>query len=186
MTVHFGEPERAVREGIPITTVSQTLLDYAEVVGRRHLERAWDQAERLELLDLGALQDLLARSPGRKGLKPLAELIAEARMPEPTKTELEDMLSDICVTYKLPQPAFNVTVAGEEVDAYWHPHLVVELDGWEHHKTRADRERDLLKEERVKLAGYEFMRFSYRRVQRRPGEVAAVLSRCLGKAPMLT
>ena len=90
------------------------------------------------------------------------------------------MLRDICRAAGLPIPAFNVSVAGEEVDAFYALHgFVIELDGWEHHKTRADRERDLLKEERVKLAGYRFHRFSYRRLQNDPAGVAAVIRRYL-------
>src|SRR3954454_12200635 len=97
------------------------------------------------------------------------------------------MLRDICRAARLPIPAFNASVAGEEVDAYWPEHrFVVELDGWEHHKTRADRERDLLKEERVKLAGYRFHRFSYRRLKNAPDEVAYVLSKYLEAASILT
>jgi very-short-patch-repair endonuclease len=186
LAAHFGDPDRAVSDGIPVTTVPQTLLDIAEVLTPRRLERAWDQAERLELFDLIALEDLLARSNGRRGIKPLRALIAEARMPEPTRSELEDMLADICRAADLPIPAFNVSVAGEDVDAYWASHnLVVELDGWAHHRTRADRERDLLKEERIKLAGYRFHRFSYRRLAKRPDEVAHVLSKYLAAVPIL-
>ena len=186
IAVHFGSPDAVTRDGIPVTTVSRTLLDIAEVLPWRRFERAWDQAERLELFDLIALEELLGRSHGRRGIKPLRALIAEARMPEPTRSELEDMLADICRGANLPIPAFNVDVAGEDVDAYWPRHnLVVELDGWEHHRTRADRERDLLKEERVKLAGYRFHRFSYRRLARHPDEVASVLSRYLGGGAIL-
>ena len=186
IATHHGSPDRAVCDGIAITTVPQTLLDVASLGSRRQTERAWDQAERLELFDLVALENLLARSPGRRGTKPLRALIAAARMPEPTRSELEDMLRDICRGANLPIPAFNVEVAGEDVDAYWPRYnLVVELDGWQHHKTRADRERDLLKEERVKLAGYRFHRFSYRRLANHPDEVAAVLSRYLGNRSIL-
>ena len=160
--VHFTRfADAVVHEGIPVTSIARTLLDYSEVVSRRWLERAWDQAERLELLDLRALADLLTRSPGRRGLKSLNELLATATAPEPTRSELEGMLRDLCRAENLPIPAFNTSVAGEDVDAYWPAHrFVVELDGRENHKTRADRERDLMKEERVKLAGYRFHRFS--------------------------
>ena len=112
IAVHFGSPDRAVRDGIPVTTVPQTLLDIASLGSRRQTERAWDQAERLELFDLVALENLIVRSHGRRGTKPLRALIAEARMPEPTRSELEDMLRDICRGANLPIPSFNVEVAG--------------------------------------------------------------------------
>jgi hypothetical protein len=179
--VHFAAAiERDVRERIPVTSVAQTLYDVAVTEPKRQLERAWDQAERLALLDVVALTRF-------RTCKPLTELIKEARMPEPTRSELEEMLRDICAAAGIPIPVFNTSVAGEDVDAYWPRHnLVVELDGWEHHKTRADRERDLLKEERVKLAGYTFMRFSYRRLKDHPDQVADVLRECLGRAAMLS
>ena len=119
--VHFARAlhrdDVVVRDGIPATSVARTLLDCAEVTSARQLERAWDQAERLELLDLGALEALVARSRGRRGLRPLRELIARATRPEPT-----------------------------------HP----------------------------------FMRFSYRRVQDHPDEVARVLSKCLEAPAIIT
>jgi hypothetical protein len=172
--------DRAQVDGIPVTSAARTLLDLAEILPARQFERAWDQAEGRELLDLTALEALLARSHGHHGLEPLIALLAEHRRPEPTKSELEVMFLELCREAGIPLPAMNVMVAGEEVDAYWPQHgLVVELDGWEHHKTRADRERDILKEERIKLAGHPFLRFSYRRVQRDPIGVANAIRRTL-------
>ncbi|MEJ7788800.1 MAG: hypothetical protein WKF29_02855 [Thermoleophilaceae bacterium] len=43
--------------GIGVTTVPRTLIDLAEVLGTRSLERALDEAEYLRLLDRQALQD---------------------------------------------------------------------------------------------------------------------------------
>ena len=53
---------------IPCTTVARTQLDLAESVNRRALERAYDQAEILELFDLRALHDQLARNKGRHAI----------------------------------------------------------------------------------------------------------------------
>jgi predicted transcriptional regulator of viral defense system len=180
LKVHFATAiERDEHERIPVTSVAQTLYDIARTEPKRQLERAWDNAERHELLDLAALTRF-------KSCRALQTLVEEARMPEPTRSELEDMLRDICAAAGLPIPVFNTSVAGQDVDAYWPQYeFVVELDGWEHHKTRADRERDLLKEEKIKLARYGFMRFSYRRLRDHPDQVADVLRECLGLATML-
>ena len=48
-----------VVNNIPCTSVARTLFDLAEVVNRRALERAFDQAEILEVFDLRALEDQL-------------------------------------------------------------------------------------------------------------------------------
>src|SRR5207302_10634036 len=50
-----------VVNGIPCTAVARTLFDLAEVVSRRALERAFDQAEIEEVFDLNAIQDQIAR-----------------------------------------------------------------------------------------------------------------------------
>ena len=41
-----------VHDGIPVTTIARTLLDLAEVLQPHQLENAFEQAERLQLLDL--------------------------------------------------------------------------------------------------------------------------------------
>jgi hypothetical protein len=89
--LHCHPEDRTVRDGIPVTSLARTLLDLAEVVNARQLERAFDEADRRGLFDLRALERLRARSRGRQGLKPLARVIEEKR-PEPpmTRSELEN------------------------------------------------------------------------------------------------
>jgi hypothetical protein len=55
------------RHGIPCTSVARTLLDLADVVPRRQLERAVEQAEMLRVFDLGELQGVLDHANGRRG-----------------------------------------------------------------------------------------------------------------------
>ena len=52
----LNSADRMVRDAIPVTSVARTLLDLAEVVPTRQLERAFEEAERLRVLDLGALE----------------------------------------------------------------------------------------------------------------------------------
>jgi predicted transcriptional regulator of viral defense system len=68
--------DRSEIDGIPVTALHRTLLDYAEVAHRQQLRHAIEAAERRELLDLRKMDDLVARSWGRHGLKPLNEAIA--------------------------------------------------------------------------------------------------------------
>src|SRR5262249_1883843 len=44
--------DRTIVDGIPVTSVARTLLDLAESESPARLERAFEQAERLDLLDL--------------------------------------------------------------------------------------------------------------------------------------
>ena len=56
----------AVIDGVPVTSVARTLLDLADVLQPRQLIRAIEQAERLQIFDLRAVERLLARSRGRR------------------------------------------------------------------------------------------------------------------------
>jgi very-short-patch-repair endonuclease len=167
-------------DGIPVTSLARTFLDLAETSATRVLRRAWDEAERLTLLDVRAVQATCDRSPGRRGLAPLAALLAETRAVEPTKRELEARLFDLCREYRLPLPACNVLVEGYEVDAFWPAHrLVVELDSWEFHRTRRAFERDRERDTYLQAAGYRVIRITWRRLTECPDEIAALLSRML-------
>jgi hypothetical protein len=54
-------------EGIPITTVSRTLLDLAATVRDDLLEKALAQTMHLQLYDQRAIDDVIARSNGHRG-----------------------------------------------------------------------------------------------------------------------
>jgi very-short-patch-repair endonuclease len=73
----------------------------------------------------------------------------------------------------LPPPARNALVAGFEVDALWpQRRLIVELDGFSYHRSRAAFERDRRRDAALMLAGYRVLRISFRRLADEPQEVA--------------
>jgi hypothetical protein len=174
-------------EGIPVTTVARTLLDLAEVVPLRQLHRAYEAAERLRILDVRAVTDVVQRSPGRHGLRPLGALIEGSRLPEPAAhSELEAHFLDLCHEAGLPRPTVNALVAGFEVDALWPAErLVVELDGHEFHRTRAAFERDRARDTALQLAGYRVIRLTYARLIAEPGAVAGAIRALLDRARAL-
>lgn len=168
--------DRAGRCGIPVTTVARTLLDLAEVLRPRQLERAIDQAELLQLFDLRAIERLKERSHGHRGLAALNRLVADYRGPTPTRSELERQFLDLCRKARLPAPATNSFVAGFEVDAVWHDgRLVVELDGYRYHGTRQAFERDRVRDGVLQLEGYRVLRVTHRRLQKEPVAVVSTL-----------
>jgi very-short-patch-repair endonuclease len=155
-----------VREGIPVTSVARTLLDLASVLRPADLIVAIDRAERLNLFDLTAVVDVLSRARGRKGARALRRAIA-AYKPSTQKSELERRLKRLLEKRPdLPGPSFNVLVDGEaathEVDAFWpDERLVVQVDGFEFHRTRRDRERDAASDADLELAGFRVMRLTW-------------------------
>jgi uncharacterized protein DUF559/putative AbiEi antitoxin of type IV toxin-antitoxin system len=163
-TLHADD--RASVKGIPVTSVPRTLLDLAEVVRSDVMERALEQAERLQLFDLRAVDELLERSHGRRGLGVLKRALAAYREPAAvTRSELERRFLDLCRDAGLPTPAVNTWVAGQEVDMVWpQQRLVVELDSRTYHQTRAAFDRDRIRDEALQIAGYRVLRVTARRL----------------------
>ena len=154
-----------VRDGIPVTTVERTLLDLAAVLPIRDLAKTIDRAERLELFDLASVEEILGRSQGVRGAAALQRAIA-AWSPRHTWSELEDLHFELVSSAGLDLPQLNVPVEGERythvVDAYWPDRkLVVQLDGFVHHRTRRDRERDAGIDADLELAGNRVVRLTW-------------------------
>jgi very-short-patch-repair endonuclease len=177
--IHRGRlyPEdRAVRGGIPVTTVARTLFDLAEFVSFKRLESAWEEADRLNLLQLSAVEGVCERGHGRRALKPIRRLLTDARATVTTRSPLEDSFAVLCSAHDLPVPAFNATVLGFEVDALWLvQRLIVELDGFAYHRHRAAFERDRARDTALQVAGYRVIRLTHRRLQAEPSRIAEEL-----------
>ena len=181
---HLHPDDRAIVDDIPVTSVPRTLLDVAGVETPRRLERAYEEADRRRLLDTRAVAALCERSAGRRGLKSLRALLAERRDPPPdTRSLLERRFLEFCRDHDLPEPAFNVAVAGYEVDAAWPPTpLVVELDSYRFHRGRTVFEEDRARDAALQLADYRVLRVTDRRLKEEPGALAATIRRLLAKA----
>jgi hypothetical protein len=175
--VHFSsilaEEDRAVREGLPVTAVPRTLLDLAIRARPEQLEGYLERAEDRDLLDVRAIEDVLARAGGHRGRGRLGQALAIYR-PDPafTRSKFERRFRRAVIAAGLPAPSMNFNVAGFELDAYW-PDLrfAVELDVFETHGSRAAFERDHLRHEELKLVGIEMLRITAPRLEREPQAV---------------
>ncbi len=169
--------DRTERAGIPITSIARTLLDLAEVVPEGQIARAFEQAERLQLLDLNAVEEVCRRCLGRRGLGALARVAADQSGPPAfTRSELERAFLDFCDEEWLPKPRVNQLICGLEVDMVWPTwRLVVELDGYAFHRTRAAFERDRARDVLLQGAGYRVLRFTDRRLRQEPEAIADTL-----------
>jgi Transcriptional regulator, AbiEi antitoxin/Protein of unknown function (DUF559) len=171
--------DRSEVDGIPVTSVARTLLDIAEVVPRRKLVYALEQAERLRVFDLREVEALMARSRGRHGLKVLTAAIREIE-PEAqhVRSRMERLFVAFCSRYELEVPAMNVSVEGFTVDALWAKRkLIVELDSWTHHNERRAFEEDRRRDAILKLAGYGVLRVTYRWLTEEPDDLALTIRR---------
>ncbi|HEX5712016.1 MAG TPA: hypothetical protein VFX85_01735, partial [Solirubrobacterales bacterium] len=172
--------DRAVEQGIPITSVPRTLLDLAAVVRPEWLQRMLERAEELKLFDLGPAEELLDRTRGHHGWGRLRRAIALYEPPPFTRSGFERRFFEAVVRAGLPRPATNFVEAGFELDVYWPEYrFAVELDVYATHGTHGAFERDRLRQEDLKLAGIEMTRVTDVRFAREPRTVLARVVRLL-------
>ncbi|HZA89075.1 MAG TPA: DUF559 domain-containing protein [Solirubrobacterales bacterium] len=151
------------------------------MIDRRALERAYEQAEVLGILNLVAVQDVLARSLGRHGATVLRAIVSDLDAgPSLTRSELEERFLAVCDAAGIPRPRVNAWIpldgGGVEVDFLWPAQrLAVETDGHRVHGTRQAFERDRRRDRRLLLAGWRVARFTWRQLVRDPEEVAATI-----------
>lgn len=157
-------------DGIPCTTLARTLVDLGDVVNRRAVERAVEQAEVLRLFDLHRIERAIERAGPRRGAGLLSSVLENLNRPTLTESELEEAFLALCREAALPTPEVNagMTLADGSairVDFLWREQrLAVETDGHPFHRTRQSRERDARRDVLLRLEGFEPVRFTGRQV----------------------
>jgi hypothetical protein len=169
--------ERAVREGIPVTSLARTYLDLAATERGRTVERMLDRAADLQVLDLGPVRVTLARHPDHPGAPKLEAALAIYRPKRKfTRSEFELRFLELVREAGLPEPAMNAFVAGRELDAYWEEERFgVELDSWETHGSRLSFEEDRVRDDDFLQAGLVVTRVTETRLEQEPGAVVESL-----------
>jgi very-short-patch-repair endonuclease len=173
------DDERELLDGIPVTSVTRTILDLAAVVSKRQLERAVNEMEVRELRARRSLPDLLARYPRRGGTAVLRDLLADREsFLGVTESDLEEAFLGLIDRSGLPRPRINADLAirGRFIrpDFAWPvARLVVETDGGAVHRTDRAFEEDRAKDRILIAEGWRVMRVTWRQLRDSPGEVAA-------------
>jgi very-short-patch-repair endonuclease len=168
-------------DGIPITTVARTLLDLAEVVPRTQVQRAIETTIHLGHYDGFAIDDVMSRSNGRRGLKHLKAALAAAH-PDAAhaKSALERLMLELIDAHGLPRPSVNIHIEGYERDLVWpHQRVIVELDSWRFHRTKEAFENDRRRDATLTPLGYRTLRFTWDQVTKDATFVARTLAATL-------
>jgi hypothetical protein len=167
------EEDRALVDGIPVTSLARTQLDLAAEVDVARVCRFLARSEKEETLDLRALESILARCGNHPGRKTLRQALV-AYKPELaiTRSSVERRFRDLAVKAGLPAPSMNYVVGGYELDAYWPDrHFAVELEVYETHGDRASFEADPVRHEELLLIGIESITVTGPRLEREPATV---------------
>ena len=155
---------RVLHRQLPVTPVPQTLLDYASCHRLDDVRYVLSEADFRNLLDVAQIDQTLGR--GSRGAQRLRCALT-AHRPELalTRSELERAFVSFCEERDLPLPQINARVCGMTVDAFWpEQRVVVELDGYQGHRTKAQLERDHARDLRLRAANLITLRYTRRQL----------------------
>jgi very-short-patch-repair endonuclease len=163
-------------DGIAVTAPALTIIDFATCVGPAELERAINEADKLDLIDPEALQRAIEKMPKRPGIAAVRRVLGR-RTFVLTDSELERLLLPIARRAGLPPPRTKVVVKGFRADFFW-PELglVVETDGLRYHRTPGQQARDRVRDQTHTAAGLTPLRFTHGQIRWEPGYVQATLA----------
>jgi very-short-patch-repair endonuclease len=186
-TRHLPSGQRREHHGIPVTSVEWTLLDFASTASPTQLRRAFEESERLELLDRDRLRHLCDGARGRRGTSRIRALLKQSSLPHSeTRSRLEQRFLRFCRDRGIPVPATNVPLGEFEVDCLWpEQRVVAEIDSWSHHGDRSAFENDRRRDVRIQLMGHRIVRVTNARLDRYPDEFETELRRLLALEPHL-
>jgi len=168
------------RLGIPVTEPLRTFLDLATVTGPKTVERAINEADKLDVIDADVLRRTLDDYPGQPGIRLLRRVLDKDTF-RLSDDELERLFRPIAVSAGLPVPLTKQMVGEFEVDFFWPDlGLVVETDGWRYHRTPSAQTRDALRFQTHTAAGLTPLRFSHWQVKHEPQHVRRILAKTAG------
>lgn len=170
----LGPEHRREITGIPLTDPISTLVDLASCVVEWRVERAINEADRLDIVSPEALRAAVPTLPPRPGMARLRRLLGLETL---TDSGLERKFLGLVRAAELPQPETQAWVNGYRVDFYWRDlGLVVEADGWRYHRTAAAQATDHRRDQTHMADGLTTLRFAESQILYEPRRVTATLS----------
>jgi very-short-patch-repair endonuclease len=168
-----------VRHRIPVTAPARTLLDLAAIARPSELEQAFAEAQAQRIVRATAIASTLGRYPRHRGRRALDELVRGR--PALTRSEAERRLLELVRRARLPEPETAVSIGPYEVDFLWRAErLVIEVDGFQFHSSRASFERDRMRDAELQSRGYRVVRITWRQHDSEPEAVLVRIVRLLG------
>jgi len=171
---HFEEASQRVVDRIPATDPVSTLVDLASILSGDQLERAINEADRLDLVDPEGLREAVEAMRSRPGTGRLRRLLDHHTR---TDTGLERRFLRLVGRASLPTPETQVWLHGYRVDFFW-PQigLIVETDGWRYHRTPAQQAQDRRRDQAHTAAGLTTVHFAESQIRHEADHVRTVLA----------
>jgi very-short-patch-repair endonuclease len=154
LTVHWTrdpEPQLAPRVRAVITSVPRTLLDVAACQPLEPAVAVIDSALRRQKITMHELRELAGRHPA------LTRVLAHVDASSDAETE---SLARVRLARRGVVMVPQVVIDGHPVDGLIGSRLVLQIDGYGPHSSRAQRNRDLKQDDRLRRRGFIVLRYS--------------------------
>jgi very-short-patch-repair endonuclease len=180
---HVDPKDLWLHERLPVVSPARAVIEIADGVSARMLERAIEQGEVRGIIQPAELEEALDRFPGLAGPARVRRLLGTRSEAALTRSEAERRFLELIRQSDLPRPEANVQLHGYEVDFLWRDaNVVVEIDGFQFHGTRGAFEYDRRKGARLAATGYTVLRFTWTEITQRPFAVIATVAQALVQA----
>ena len=141
--------------------VVNVLAPVAECQAQRDALAVWESALRAGAVDRGVLEGVRWRRAVARRFASTASSLSDSGL----ETRFVLLMRSLGITVRQ-----QVWIDGHPIDGVVRGRLLVQLDGFEHHRA-ADRRRDLRADARLALRGYTVLRFDRYQVLFSPDEV---------------
>jgi hypothetical protein len=168
-------------DGLRVTTPARTIVDMAGELGPKEMRQLIERAQDLRRFNRRDVRAILERHPRQAGRRRLLDLTV---LLEPdadgARSFLERLFLPLVRKVGLPKPEVNLRIEGRERDFVWREQrLVIEVDGYAYHSSRAAIRRDKARDRELTAALWRPARFTYEEVAFEPAATAAELRRLL-------
>lgn len=170
--LHWGEPLVDRGSRVLTASVEDALAHIATCCPYEDARVMWESAVRVESLDLEALRLVRWREPRARAL---ADEV-DGRSDSGLETIVVVRLSG----WGLPVRQ-QVRLAGRRVDVVIGSHLVIQIDGFAHHSSAAQRTSDVAHDAELRLRGYTVLRITYAQIVHRWEEVERLIAAAVAR-----
>ncbi len=165
------------RRGIPVTDPVQTLIDLATELLPLRLERAVNEADKLDLVDPETLRRALGDHGREPGVGKLATLLDRHTF-RLSDSDLEVLFRPLAMAAGFGRPLSKQWILGYEADFHFPDHyLIVETDGLRYHRTPAQQARAARRDQIHTANGLSVLRFTHWQIAHAADEVTDALRR---------
>ena len=168
--------DRSCVHGIPVTSVSRTLIDCGADLHAYRVGEMLDDARRRSLVSLGEMARRVAAlgASGRDGVGVMRQLLVDREAPPASVFERRLLRLLQAAGLAPPATGWKVAIAGDAYTldfAYPDRRLCIEADSEAFHLDLAAFHRDRRRQNALVLAGWTMLRFTWKDMTARPDTV---------------